>query len=188
MKILQICQSYPPMISGASLAVAQLAKGTARKGHDVMVIAASDRREGYTTQNGRLRVERLPSLHNPARVGQRFLLWPQRQLHILVEEFEPDIIHLHDPLNLGICGLRAAERIKNPAVATLHQLPWFITKSMPTPRGIPVNFEWLLWQHGSRFVGRCTACIVPMRIEIATIVEIVQDIRVITMWQPQLFR
>lgn len=151
------------MISGASLAVAQLAEGFAHKGHDVMVIAASDRREGYTTQNGRLRIERLPSRHNPARVGQRFLLWPQRQLHTLAKEFKPDIIHLHEPLGLGICGLKAARRLNVPVVLTLHQLPWFVTKYTPTFWSTPINFEWLLWKYGKWFLSLCAAHIVPMR-------------------------
>jgi glycosyltransferase involved in cell wall biosynthesis len=155
------------MISGASLVVAQLAQGFAHKGHDVLVIAASDRREGYSTQDGRLRVERLPSRCNPARVGQRFLLWPQRQLHTLVEEFEPDIIHLHEPLTLGICGFKAAQRVNTPAVLTLHQLPWFITKY--TGRS-PINFERPLWRYGKWFLSQCAATIVPMG-QIAAVVK-----------------
>lgn len=132
MRILQICQSYPPMISGAALAAARLAEGLAAEGHDVLVIAASDRREGYSTQNGRLRIERLPSRPNPARVNQRFLLWPQRAINRLVHAFNPDIIHLHEPLLLGICGLRAARSLNIPVVLTLHQLPWFVAKYTPS--------------------------------------------------------
>lgn len=167
MIILQIYQSHPPMINGASLAVAQLAQGFLQKGHDVMVIAASDRREGYSTRDGRLRVERLASWHNPARVGQRFLLWPQHQLHTLIEEFEPDIIHLHEPLSLGMCGLKAAKRLKTPAVVTMHQLPWFISKYTG---GSPINFERLLWPYGKWFLGKCAASIV-LRRQIAAVIN-----------------
>lgn len=162
MKIMQITQPYPPMISGASLAVAQLAQGLARLGHDLLVIAASDRSHGYSTQNGHLRVDRLTSLHNPARVDQRFLVWPQRQVSSLVKEFEPDVIHLHDPVWLGVCGLRAAQKYDVPVVSTLHQLPWFVTKYTPAWWGKPITVEQLLWQYGKWFVSQCTASIVPM--------------------------
>lgn len=170
MKILQICQSYPPMISGAALTVARLAEGMAREGHDVMVIAASDRREGYGVENGRLRIERLPSRYNPARVGQRFLLWPQRQIAHLVESFRPDVIHLHEPLTLALCGLQAARRQNIPALLTLHQLPWFVSKYRLTPWVNPINIEWLLWQYGGWLLRRCAATIVPSR-KVAAVVR-----------------
>ena len=167
MKILQICQSYPPMISGASLAAAQLAEGLAQSSHEVVVVAASDRRNGYTQQNGRLRIERLSSRNNPARVGQRFLLWPRRQIYDLVQDFAPDIIHLHEPLIAGICGLKAARRLNIPIVVTLHQLPWYVTKYM---EGSPIRIEWLLWQYGKWFSSQCAASIVPMG-QIAAVVN-----------------
>lgn len=170
MKILQICQSYPPMISGASIIVARLAEGFAHKGHDVMVIAASDQKESYVTKNGRLHVERLPSWPNPARAGQRFILWPRHKLYTLIQEFNPDIIHLHETLALGVCGLNAARKLNIPVVITLHQLPWFITKYMPTWWGAPINLEWFLWQYGKWFLTHCNASIVPMP-QIATVVK-----------------
>ena len=163
MRILQICQSYPPMISGAALAAARLAEGLAAEGHKVLVIAASDRREGYSTQNGRLRIERLPSRPNPARVNQRFLLWPQRAINRLVHAFNPDIIHLHEPLLLGICGLRAARSLNIPVVLTLHQLPWFVAKYTPSFWGSPIRFDWLLWQYGRWFLSQCAAVIAPAK-------------------------
>ncbi len=163
MRILQICQSYPPMISGAALAAARLAEGLAAEGHDVLVIAASDRREGYSTQNGRLRIERLPSRPNPARVNQRFLLWPQRAINRLIRAFHPDIIHLHEPLLLGMCGIRAARSLNIPVVLTLHSLPKSIAKYTPSFWGCPIQFDWLLWQYGRWFLSQCAAVIAPAK-------------------------
>ncbi len=72
MKIAYLTQSYPPMVSGAALVVEGLAKAMAKCGHHVLVIAASDRSRSYSIQEGNLTVQRLKSLHNPLRVGQRF--------------------------------------------------------------------------------------------------------------------
>jgi 1,2-diacylglycerol 3-alpha-glucosyltransferase len=163
MKILQISQSYPPMISGAALTVARLAEGLTQEGHEVLVIAASDRREGYSTQNGRLRIERLPAHHNPVRTGQRFLLWPYGRIHQIAAAFNPDIIHLHEPLALGFCGVKAGQRLNIPTLLTLHQLPWFVTKYTATYWGNPVNLDKLLWQYGRWLLGQCTA-VAPTRL------------------------
>lgn len=169
MKILHICQSYPPMISGASLAVAQLASGFAQDGHDVLVIAASDSRRGYMAGNGRLHIKRLSSWHNPARVNQRFLLWPQRQIQAIADTFRPDVIHLHEPLALGICGLRAAKKLNVPAILTLHQLPEFVTKYTSALCGNALSVEQLLWRYGRWLLGQCAATIVPMAHSAATV-------------------
>jgi hypothetical protein len=42
MRIAYLTQSYPPMISGAAHVAQQIAKGMAQRGHQVLVIAASD--------------------------------------------------------------------------------------------------------------------------------------------------
>jgi 1,2-diacylglycerol 3-alpha-glucosyltransferase len=162
MKILQICQSYPPMISGAARFAAELAEGLTGAGHEVLVIAASDRSEGgYGEENGRLRIERLPSRYNPARVGQRFLLWPQRVISEWVAAFQPDVVHSHDPLALALCALRAANRQQIPVLLTMHQLPWFVSKYRPTFWVNPISIEWLLWRYGSWLLRRCAATIAP---------------------------
>ena len=43
MRIAYLTQSYPPMISGAALVVERLAKSMAERGHQVLVIAASNK-------------------------------------------------------------------------------------------------------------------------------------------------
>jgi glycosyltransferase involved in cell wall biosynthesis len=85
----------------------------------------------------------------------------------LVQDFVPDIIHLHEPLIAGICGLKAARQLNIPVIVTLHQLPWFVTKYMESS---PIRIEWLLWQYGKWFLSHCAASIVPMR-HIAAVVS-----------------
>ncbi len=55
MKIAFLAQSYPPMISGAALVVQQLAHGMVARGHEVLVIAASDTGQAYLTQEPHLK-------------------------------------------------------------------------------------------------------------------------------------
>ncbi|MEZ4513943.1 MAG: glycosyltransferase [Chloroflexota bacterium] len=170
MKIVHLCQSYPPMISGASLHVQQLASGQAANGHDVLVLSASDRPHGYTTHDGRLQITRLPSHHNPYRIGQRFLLWPQRAVWAELMRFQPDVIHLHEALGLGLIGLQAARRLQIPVMFTAHQLPWFATAYMPRVLGLPQLVETITWQYARWFLRHCTTVIAPTR-TIARIIE-----------------
>ena len=72
MRIILMCQAYPPMVSGISVAVHHLAEGLVRRGHAVMVLSASDRGQAYRELRGGVELVRLASLPTPARRGQRW--------------------------------------------------------------------------------------------------------------------
>lgn len=171
MKIVLISQSYPPMISGAAIMVQKLAQGLAADGHEVLVLAASDRGHSYVATAGRLRVLRLPSIPNPVRVKQRFLVAPLRTMRRAVAEFQPDMIHTHEPLSLGLCGLRIARERQLPVILTLHQLPWFPAMYLPPWPGLREGVTAVLWRYGGWLVRQFTAVTVPT----ATIAQIVQE-------------
>ena len=131
MRIAYITQSYPPMVSGASIVVKNLADSMAARGHEVLVIAASDRGESYRSVNGRLTVLRLRSFHNPFRIGQRFILLPHRAFLGALREFEPDLIHSHDTLQLGVLSLVYRTKQNIPVLLTTHALPNFAAYYLP---------------------------------------------------------
>ena len=159
MRIAYLTQSYSPMISGAALVVECLAKATAKRGDQVLVIAASDRGQAYRNQEQNLTVVRLQSVHNPLRVGQRFLLYPRRSVLKTLQDFEPEMIHVHEPLQLGWLGMEYAEKANIPALLTVHQTPSLAVSYLP-------NFledytSNLLWIYARFFSRRFTAIIAP---------------------------
>lgn len=123
MRIAYLTQSYPPMISGASIVSEQLAISMAERGHQVLVIAASDRIQPYISLQKNLTVLRLRSIHNPMRVGQRFLFNPSRSLMKALREFRPDVIHSHEPLQMGWAGIKYAKRTRIPSYSRFTNFP-----------------------------------------------------------------
>jgi hypothetical protein len=109
----------------------------------VLVLAASDRAKAYLQEVGQFRVLRLPAIHNPLRVNQRFLLAPLRTMRRVLAEFQPEMIHMHDPLSLGLCGLKIAREMQAPTILTLHQLPWFPAMYLPPWPGLREGFRLL---------------------------------------------
>src|SRR5258706_329471 len=136
MRIAYLTQSYSQMVSGAAIFAEQLAKEMAKRGHQVLVIAASEKEQPYIVQEENLTVLRLASIHNPMRVGQRFLLYPRRAVLQALQEFCPDVIHTHDPLQMGSLGIKYAQRVNIPVTLTTHQLPWFVAKYLPDVLGV----------------------------------------------------
>ncbi len=159
MRIAYLTQSYPPMISGAALFTRQLAETMADRGHQVLVIAASETGQAYLVRNKNLSVLRLPSTHNPFRVGQRLLLFSRSSLMKALREFEPEIIHTHEPFQLARVGLEYARPGQIPVVLTIHALPLFIASYLP---GFTRDYvERILWGYARSLAGKFTAVVTP---------------------------
>jgi 1,2-diacylglycerol 3-alpha-glucosyltransferase len=163
MRIAYVGQSYPPMVSGAAIVVQRLAHGMVERGHTVLVLAASDRGRPYAeTQNG-LQLVRLRSFPNPLRVGQRFALLPGRAILSELRSFQPDVMHSHDPLNLGTAGILAARSLGIPTVLTIHQLPWFVSSYAPNLPGLRRAVEAGLWVYARWVARQCDRLVAPSR-------------------------
>jgi glycosyltransferase involved in cell wall biosynthesis len=149
------------MISGAALTAQQLARGQAARGHAVLVVAASDHGSAYHNTTHGVQVARLRSFPNPLRAQQRFTAWPGPALLATLRSFRPQIIHLHDPLNMGQAALDAARGLGCPAVLTLHALPSLVAAYAPRVLGLPRLVEAVLWAYGQAFTKRCQALVAP---------------------------
>ncbi len=163
MKIAFVSQSYPPIISGAAIVVQRLAEGIAARDHKVMVVAASDCRKAYVKDSENINIHYFPSLKNPLRVDQRFILGHHKELERVLLDFKPDVIHLHDPLNLGLSAVRIAQKHQIPVVITIHQLPWFISSSLNTTDYVKRIIENGLWQYSMWFMAQCSISLTPSK-------------------------
>ena len=161
MRIAYLTQSYPPMISGVAIIAEKLAEAMAERGHQVLVITASDRCQPYLVQNRNLSLLRLPSYHNPMRVGQRFLLYPRHAILRALQDFIPDIIHTHEPLQMGLLGIEYAHRLHIPVTLTIHQLPWFVACYLPNIIGVRTFAESALWAYARMILQQFTSIITP---------------------------
>ena len=161
MRIAYLAQSYPPMVSGAAIVAEKLASEMAQRGHQVLVIAASDKDQPYITLQKNLTVMRLRSSYNPLRVGQRFLLFPRRAVLQALNEFQPDVIHSHEPFQMGWLGLTYARRAWIPITLTVHQLPGFVASYLP--EFIRPFVERSLWAYARWLLQQFTSTITPTK-------------------------
>lgn len=170
MRIAFLTPVYPPMVSGASLAIGHLANEMAARGHAVRVITASDRAEPYATRDGNLSTVRLASFRNPLRVGQRLPLWPRRATLRALEEFAPDLLHVSDPAQFALPALAYTRWKKIPSVYSIQQLPWFIASYLPNISWMRRGMESALWMYGGWLIRQFDAVTTPTNC-IARIVE-----------------
>ena len=165
MRITLVSQSYPPMISGAAEVVRRLARGLAARGHHVAVVTAAPvagHAGGRGVNEDGVQVAHLPSLPNPFRVGQRFTPASESTVWRLLDRLGPDVVHAHDPGPLGLAALRWAGRHHARRVYTAHQLPWFLSASLPAAlRGAARLLEAPAWRYLRGLALQCDVVIAP---------------------------
>ncbi len=161
MKIAMINQAYYPMVSGASIVMQRLAEGMAKRGHSVLVIAASERDQAYQVEEPYLSQVRIRSWKNPFRVGQRFTLNPKKAVLDALEGFAPQIIHSHEPFQMGNAGLEYTRHANIPNVLTIHAIPVSIAAYAPDLPGLRRNIEKLIWSYARRLTSRFTCTVAP---------------------------
>lgn len=179
MRIAYLTQSYPPMVSGASIAAEQLAKAMAKRGHEVLVIAASDTGNQYLVKKKNLTIVKLKSIRNPLRVNQRSLLFPKSRILQALQKFQPDLIHTHEPLQVGLSGLSYAESTHIPIVLTTHQLPWFVASYIPDVVGLRNFVEKLVWRY-ARWIIKKFSCVISPTKTITRIIQTKTNLKPIT--------
>jgi glycosyltransferase involved in cell wall biosynthesis len=117
---------YPPhFVGGAELIAHYQARAVHRRGHPVAVFAG-DLRPPEDTTVRRGRYEGLPVIRFP--VSQELLNSPlsihraavERYFHQVLDEVEPDVVHMHHLLGLSGGLLRIARRRGIRTVVTLH--------------------------------------------------------------------
>jgi glycosyltransferase involved in cell wall biosynthesis len=161
MRIAYTTQAYPPIVSGVSVCVDHLAHAMAARGHEVLVIAPSDQGRPYAADDKDLLLRRFRSLRNPWRARQRFMLFPWREVRQALREFRPQIIHSHDPLQLGLLALHYARTTHIPIITTTHQLPRFLSLNLPDLGGLQAAVETVLWEYAGWLLARHHVVVSP---------------------------
>ena len=120
MRIAIFTNNYFPRLSGVSVAVRFLHTALQQFGHQVLVVAPD---YGFGEEVGDARVLRIRSLYlTPMKVSMPLKFLDEDVIYEQVEDFKPDIVHVHHPFWLGKAGLEVADELKVPLVYTFHTL------------------------------------------------------------------
>lgn len=119
MRIALFTETYLPHINGVVTHVKILCDGLLQQGHEVLVVTADYQTRHHYIKDG--------ILHCPAIKSKRFYGYgvaspfSRRRLK-LVQDFHPDIIHIHNEFGIGLSGIFAAKQLHVPLVYTLHTM------------------------------------------------------------------
>jgi phosphatidylinositol alpha 1,6-mannosyltransferase len=163
MRIAYLTQSYPPVVSGAAVVVHGLAEGMAQRGHQVLVLTASENALPYEVNMPGLKIQRFRSIRNPFRANHYFAPWPHREIMKALDDFAPSVVHAHDTLQFALSSLAYCRSTNTFGVMTAHQLPWFVRAHLPNWKVLQDGIERGLWTYSSRVLSRYNAVVTPTR-------------------------
>lgn len=163
MKILIAADLHWPTINGVATFSRNLAHGLAERGHEVLVIAPSQRRSGlrYEEVDGNYTIKRVASVPFPFYQNFRISLAPQMEVKKIIQEFEPDVIHLQMCLTIGNAARRIALKNKIPLVATNHAIPDNLLDNLKllAPMSRPISY--VMTEYGVRFHAKADYVTLP---------------------------
>ena len=118
MKILIASDLHYPTINGVATFSRNLAKGLADRGHEVLVIAPSQTGKKSKEVDGNHVIIRTASVPFPFYQNFRISLNPAREVRKIIQDFDPDVIHIQMLMWIGQAAMRYGNKFGIPIVST----------------------------------------------------------------------
>lgn len=119
MKIALFTETYLPDINGVSTHLYTLKTGLEQLGHQVLVVTASKETKTHYMKNGILYC---PSIEAKRFYGFGVASPVSLRRFRMIDEFAPDVIHVHHEFGVGLSGIRYALSRRKPILYTLHTM------------------------------------------------------------------
>jgi glycosyltransferase involved in cell wall biosynthesis len=146
MKLLMLSHGYPPTVSGVTLVVQKISRALVRKGHQVTVLTASERRKPYSAMDEGVQLVRIHSIPNLFwREGPIPYIWPG-ELRRVIADVQPDLIHTHENAILSRQLLRLRRELPVPLVSSCYFLPRYVTHYLRWGKPLEVRIREAVWK------------------------------------------
>jgi glycosyltransferase involved in cell wall biosynthesis len=138
LRILISADTFPPDVNGAAHFADRLARGLAGRGHEVHVVCPANTPKATVEFDGEITIHRIASLGTPFHPTFRVCApWQaSRAVPPLLEQLQPDLVHVQSHFTIGRAVLKAASERGIPAIATNHFMPENLLGYAPVPRSL----------------------------------------------------
>jgi len=170
MRILIGCDTFAPDVNGAARFAERLAAGLVERGHDVHIVAPSQRYRRYSAgteviEGQPMTVHRLPAVRWLPHDWLRFV-WPWRSKHYarkVLGIVRPDAVHIQSHIVIGRGLARIARKRGIPIVATNHVMAENILDFTVMPPFVDKLVLKLAWDDAERTFKMARAVTTPTR-------------------------
>jgi len=117
MKVALVAESFLPQSNGVTNSLLRVIDHLTSRGDEAMVIAPESKGSQGPVRYGIASITRLPAMGWPGYRDVRVALSGVGKISRVLEDYEPDIVHLASPFTLGWTAVRAANELDLPCVA-----------------------------------------------------------------------
>ncbi|MCB9128945.1 MAG: glycosyltransferase family 1 protein [Ardenticatenales bacterium] len=160
MRIAFFSETFLPKVDGIVHTLCHLLDHLPSRGHHAILFAPA----GAPRRYAQSRIHPMPALPCPI-YPELKLAAPWADVLPTLEQFRPDLIHVLNPLTIGWVGLRAAEQLALPAVASYHtDIAGFAANWGFGYLGRPI-WAALRWLHNRAALNLCPSRIAKQALE-----------------------
>ncbi len=146
MRIMMFSHGYLPTLSGVTLVVQKIARAMVQRGHQVMVVTASERHLPYHSEDNGVQLHRVWGIPNPTWWEGPIPFILPNSIHRLADQYQPDVIHTHENALLSYLLLSVRWDHRPAFIASCYSLPRYATQFLPLGRleHVVENLFWKL--------------------------------------------
>lgn len=163
MKILIASDLYAPVHNGVAKFSENLAIGLAKRGHDVAVIAPSQTGKKSVEHENGVTIYRTKSTIFPFYQNFRISVTPQLEVRRILQEFQPDIIHIQMLLGVGTATMFFGRRYDIPVVTTSHAMAENLLDNLKKMAVFSRPINYMLSEYGLRFHSQADVITSPTK-------------------------
>ena len=154
MKILIAADLHWPVFNGVATFSRNLARGLAEQGHEVVVIAPSQDGRKSKEIDGNYVIYRTRSTIFPFYQNFRISPTPQLEVRKIIQDFQPDVIHIQMLMWIGQAAMFFGRRYDIPVVTTSHAMPENLMDNLKRAALLSRPINYMLADYGRRFHSR----------------------------------
>ncbi len=147
MRILITGCTYYPSKNGQAIFTINLAEGLAARGNKVLVVIPALGGKAREYERNGVQIKELDSidlgkLHAEAVMS----FFPEKQVRSILDEFQPDLIHIHDHYPISNTFVREGKKRKIKVVGTNHFVPDNLSPYVPGSTHFSKILSWIMWK------------------------------------------
>lgn len=132
MRIVIFTDTYEPEINGVTTSIKNFTRIMAEKGHEFLIICPKYKDHVDNKLQKNITVKRYPAFSFITNKATRLAFTPFRNIKSVIKKFNPDLVHIQTPMNLGAAGIIVSKMLDLKIVQTYHTyIPDFLVYLSP---------------------------------------------------------
>jgi 1,2-diacylglycerol 3-alpha-glucosyltransferase len=122
MRVIYFTDTFLPKIDGITISIKNFSERLSQKGYEFLICCPEYGEGDFDRMSDSIHIERFSSAHLPTYPDIKVVFPNPARLAKIIEDFKPDLCHIHTPGLIGQYAVNASEKFGIPSIGTYHTL------------------------------------------------------------------